>query len=269
MKPKIIFFGSDQYASIVLKTLQKDKHFEIIKVITSRKDLLKVKLVKPQPDIGALASFGTIVPKEILSFPKKGVLNIHPSLLPKYRGPSPVQAAILAGDKQTGVTIIKLDEKIDHGPVVAQFAEDIRPNDTAKSLYQRLFAQGIEVLKTILPAYLKGQIETKPQNHRLATYTKKLTRDDGKIDWQNSADYNERFIRAMSPWPGAWTFVKLVHLRDEPQAQHQLRKTKRLKILKAHLKNKKLVLDTVQLEGKKPVTFKQFNEGYREAKIIS
>lgn len=257
MKPKIIFFGSDQYASIVLKLLQKDKHFEIIKVITNRKDLLKVKLIKPQPNVGVLASFGTIVPKEILSFPKKGILNIHPSLLPKYRGPSPVQAAILAGDKQTGVTIIKLDEKVDHGPIVAQFTEDIRPNDTAKSLYQRLFTQGTEVLKTILPAYLEDRIELRPQNHSQATYTKKLTRDDGKINWEKTVDYNERFIRAISPWPGTWTPAKLP---GKPAP-------KRLKILKVHLEDGELVLDTVQLEGKKPVTFKQFQEGYPEAKL--
>jgi len=261
VKPKIIFFGSDQYASIVLKSLQKDKHFEIIKVITNRKDLLKVKLIKPQPDVGVLASFGAIVPEKVLNFPKKGILNIHPSLLPRYRGASPVQAAILNGDQQTGVTIIKLDEKVDHGPIVSQFTEEIRPNDTAEFLYQRLFTQGTEVLKTILPAYLEGRIEPKPQNHRFATYTKKLARENGKINWRKPGSYNERFIRAMSLWPGAWTLLS-------PPAGGFGGQAKRLKILKAHLKNKKLVLDTVQLEGKKPVTWKQFQEGYPETKII-
>lgn len=267
MKPKIIFFGSDKYASIILKSLQKDRHFEIVKIFAKKKDLSKAKLIKPQPDIGVLASFGAIIPKETLNFPKKGVLNIHPSLLPKYRGPSPVQAAILAGEKQTGVTIIKIDEKIDHGPIVAQFTEDIRPDDTTESLYQRLFTRGAEVLKTILPAYLEDRIELKPQNHHQATYTKKFTRQDGFIRPEKlkkamkggNADFVGRFIRTMSPWPGTWTL-----LRQGFRGQ-----AKRLKILKAHLEEGKLILDQVQLEGKKPVTFKQFNEGYPEAKFIS
>jgi len=260
VKPKIIFFGSDKYASIVLDSLKQDRHFEIIQVVTNQKDLEKVRLIKPQPDVGVLASFGAIIPKPLLNFPQKGILNIHPSLLPKYRGPSPVQAAILAGDRQTGVTIIKIDEKIDHGPIVSQFTENIQPDDTAETLYQRLFTQGVEVLKTILPAYLEGRIELRQQDHSQATYTQKLTRDDGKMDWQKPADYNERFIRAMSPWPGAWTEIQLKPTNAS---------LRRLKILKAHLKNNKLILDHVQLEGKNPVTFKQFQEGYPEAKITA
>lgn len=255
---KIIFFGSDWRSKLVLSSLKKDKRFEIVKVVTNKDDLAQFKSLTFRPDVGILASFGVILSQEVIDFPKKGILNIHPSLLPKYRGTSPVQAAILAGDKQTGVSIIKIDEKVDHGPILSQFEELIRPEDTAESLEQRLFAQGTEVLKTILSAYLKGQIKPKEQNHQQATYTKKLNRDDGKIDWSKPPEFIERQIRAYYPWPGTWTEI---HLRGE--------KSKRLKILKAHLKNGKLVPDLVQLEGKKPVRYTQFLEGYPEVKIIS
>ena len=250
MKPKIIFFGSDKYSQIVLKALEKDKRFQI------------VKNLKDKPDVGVLASYGKILSPEILVIPKYGILNIHPSLLPKYRGASPVQTVILAGDKETGVSIIKMDEKVDHGPIVAQFTEKILPADTAESLYLRLFAGGTEVLLTILPTYLKDQIELRQQNHSQSTHTKKLSREDGKIDWKWSPEKIERHVRAMHPWPGAFTNVKI---------KNQI--SKRLKILKAHLERLspntcRLIPDLVQLEGKKPVTWKQFCEGYPEAKII-
>ena len=254
MKPKIIFFGSDKYSQIVLKALEKDKRFQI------------VKNLKDKPDVGVLASYGKILPSEILAIPKYGILNIHPSLLPKYRGASPVQAAILVGDKETGVSVIKMDEKVDHGPIIAQFAEKILLTDTAESLYQHLFTSGAEVLLTILPAYLKDQIELRQQNDSQATYTKKLTREDGKIDWKWSPEKIERHVRAMHPWPGAWTEVQMTD--DRRQITE-----KRLKILKAHIENLSpdtchLIPDLVQLEGKKPVSFKQFQEGYPSIKLI-
>ena len=254
MKPKIIFFGSDKYSQIVLKALEKDKRFQI------------VKNLKDKPDVGVLASYGKILPSEILTIPKYGILNIHPSLLPKYRGASPVQAVILADDKETGVSIIKMDKKVDHGLIVAQFTEKILPIDTTESLYQRLFTSGAEVLLTILPAYLNGQIKSRQQDNSQATYTKKLSRDDGKIDWKWSPEKIERHVRAMHPWPGAWTTIQMTEDRKQ-------KTVKRLKILKAHLENLSpdtcyLIPDLVQLEGKKPVSWKQFCEGYPKTKLI-
>jgi methionyl-tRNA formyltransferase len=255
MKAKIIFFGSDQYSQIVLEALKKSSDLEIIKVVKEKKELPNLKNNLSQPDIGIVASFGALIPPDILSWPKKGLLNLHPSLLPKYRGPTPVPTAILNGEKETGLTIIKVDEQIDHGPIVAQFKEIIQPEDTSESLLKRLFTFGGETLITILPSYLEGKIEFREQNHNQATFTRKLTREDGKIDWSKPAHYQERFIRAMFPWPGAWGEVRIDN------------QVKRLKILKAHLKEKKLILDLVQLEGKKPVTWKQFLEGYPQAKL--
>lgn len=246
MRAKIIFFGSDKYSQIVLKALKSERNISFVND-------------PKQAEVGIIASYGKILPSGIIILPKQGILNIHPSLLPKYRGSSPVQTAILNGDTQTGVTIFKIDNQIDHGPIVSQFKIDIFPEDTTESLYIRLFKAGVVVLKTILPAYLEGQIELCEQNHSQATYTKKFTREDGRIDWQKPPADLERFIRAMTPWPGAWTLLRSTSFAGQ---------AKRLKILKAHLENKKLILDQVQLEGKKPVSYQQFREGYPEAKII-
>lgn len=277
-KPKIIFFGSDFYSVIVLNQLHSDLRFKIVAVVTHispcpveeyAKTLFKIKfaetkefnkkfvskMLQLKPDVGILASFGKIIPSEMLSIPKHGILNLHPSLLPKYRGPTPVPTAILKGDQETGVTIIKMDEKVDHGPILSQFKEEIRPDDTADALLKRLFTAGAKVLTTILPTYLEGKIEPKEQDHSLATHTKKFTRKDGQIDWQKSDPFKEKFIRAMNPYPGAWIKIDIKG------------KKKRLKILQAHLEANKLILDQVQLEGKKPVTWKQFQEGYPDVEI--
>jgi len=291
MKPRIIFFGSDWGSLFVLNSLVSDKRFKIVGIVTLpakpqgrkqaltpnpveqyAKTLFEIKFFpfkrfnrqsidrfkKLKADVGILAWYGKILPKEILEIPKHGVLNVHPSLLPKYRGPSPVQAAILNGDKKAGVTIFKMDEQMDHGPILVQFKEEIKPDDTSQSLYERLFTVGGQSLATILPSYLEGKIKLRKQNHKMATYTRLLNRDSGKICWQDKDKVIERFIRAMHPWPGAWTRVKIPGKR----------KPKRLKILKAHLERGKLVLDQVQLEGKKPVTYSQFQAGYPSARIM-
>ncbi len=254
---KVVFFGSDQYGTKALEVLKKSPGLEIMKIVKEKSELESLQKNLPQPDIGIVASFGALIPSNTINWPKKGLLNLHPSLLPKYRGPIPVPSAILNGEKETGLTIIKVDEEIDHGPIVAQFKEEIKPDDTSESLLNRLFTLGGETLITILPAYLEDRIELRQQEHSQATFTQKLTRESGKMDWSKPADYQERFIRAMFPWPEAWSEVEINN------------QTKRLKILKAHLKNKKLVLDEIQLEGKNPVTFKQFQEGYPKAKIVS
>jgi methionyl-tRNA formyltransferase len=280
----VVFFGQDKYSVTVLNKLCNQHHLKIKSIITSSspspvedyaKTLFEIKftsvkkfdqnfadnLKKQKADVGILASFGKILPKEVLSIPKHGILNIHPSLLPKYRGPTPVPSTILAADKETGVTIIKMDEKVDHGPIISQFKEKIFPGETADDLLTRLFEAGADVLINLLPSYLEGKITPRSQNHKEASFTKMLTREDGKIDWKKSPDYIERQIRAYYPWPGTWAEIKL-------KTKNSKLKTKRLKILKAHVEKKGLVLDQVQLEGKNPVTWKQFLEGYPGTKII-
>jgi len=266
---KIVFFGSDQYSENVLEALKKSPDLEIIKAIKDKNELQGLTRADFRPDLGVVASFGALIPQEVINWPKKGILNLHPSLLPKYRGPTPVPTAILNGEKETGLTIIKIDEKIDHGPIVSQFKETIKPDETSEDLLNRLFTVGAEVLITILPSYLEGKIELRKQDDSQATYTQKLSRDDGQIDWQKPADYQERFIRAMFPWPGAFTNVKLKSPQGGIPSELNNEELKRLKILKAHLEKNKLILDQVQLEGKKPVTWKQFLEGYPQAQLLS
>jgi methionyl-tRNA formyltransferase len=259
MKAKIVFFGSDKYGSLVLESLKKTPGLEIVKIIQNKEDLNGLESLE-QPDLGIVASFGSLIPEKIINWPKMGLLNLHPSLLPKYRGPTPIPTAILNGEKETGLTIIKIDKEIDHGPIIHQFKEIINDNETSDDLLKRLFKAGAEALVTILPDYLEGKIKPQEQDHQKATFTEKLTRESGRIDWLKPIDYQQRFIQAMLPWPGAWREIKLKEKDKE---------TKRFKILKAHLEKQKLVLDLVQLEGKKPVTWKQFLEGYPKAKIVS
>ena len=228
--------------------------------------------------MGILASYGKIISKDVINFFPKGILNIHFSLLPKYRGASPVHAAIVMGDKECGVSIIKLDEKLDHGPIISQFKEEIRNDDTTETLRLRLFNVAPKVLITLLPKYVEDKITPKTQDHKKATYTRIITKQDGFIPpkYVNSAlegkstnekwnidfikdssitpnaDVINRFVRAMDPWPIAWTNIVVDNRKD----------VKRLKILSTHVSANKLLIDKVQLEGKNEVSWDQFKQGY-------
>lgn len=288
---KIIFFGTPYYVLPILKAVHKEfvtgpGKSPFVAVVTQpprpvgRKQILsyspidkwaherniptfyKSKEILSQnlePDLGILASYGEIISQEVIDLFPKGILVVHPSLLPKYRGSSPVPAAMINGDEKTGVTIFRMDAKLDHGPIVSQFKEDILATDTGDTLRDKLFERSAQVLVELLKPYLKNKITAKTQDDSQATFTKMLTRESGYIDLTKEEPiYTERFIRAMQDWPGAWTLLRLP--ATEGQAQ-----VKRLKLLKAHLENEKLVLDEVQLEGKGPVSWKQFMEGHRDA----
>jgi len=305
---RIVFFGTPEYILPVLTSLHKTFKSKsgispIVAVVTqSPKPVGRKKVLTYSPvdkwaherkipvyyhckklleenvsaDLGVLASFGQIIPKEIINLFPHGILNIHPSLLPKYKGSSPVRAVIVSGDKETGVTIIKLDEKVDHGLVISQFTEEVQVKDTTETLRKRLFEKSAKVLIELLPHYLKGQITPKKQEHDKAVYTIQIKKEHAfippkclaaalagktiKEEWKipfikkyslfPGPETLDGFIRAMQPWPLAWTHVTFT------------KTTKRLKILKAHLENGKLILDEIQLEGKNPVSWKQFREGY-------
>ena len=274
---KIVFFGTPDYVLPVLTSLHKkfvtgpgispiaavvtqspkptgrkqiltyspvDKwaHEHKIDIFYQSSELIKNSV---KADIGVLAAYGEIIPKIVIDTFPHGILVVHPSLLPKYRGASPIQGAIANGDKQVGVTIIKMDEKMDHGPIVSQFKEETRPDDTTDTLRARLFERSKDVIVEMIEPYLQGKIKPKEQNHDEATYTKIITKQNGFIDLEKTnPEEAERFIRAMQPWPQAWTLIG----------------KKRLKVLKAHLENGKLVLDEVQLEGKNPVSWKEFSK---------
>ena len=200
-------------------------------------------------DLIVVACYGKILPKEMLKIPKHGALNVHPSLLPKYRGPAPVPTTILDGEEETGVTIILMDEQADHGPILASTKFEIRNSKlTTPELSKALWELGGDLLIETIPKWIAGQITPQEQDHSKATYTKKLTREDGRIDWNAPVEYIERQIRAFTPWPGAFTFWK----------------GKRVKILKAHIEQGKLIIDELQLEGKKPTTLQEFLLGHKD-----
>ncbi|MBM3944541.1 MAG: methionyl-tRNA formyltransferase [SAR202 cluster bacterium] len=163
------------------------------------------ELAALRPDVIVVAAYGKLLPPETLNIPPLGCLNIHPSLLPRYRGPSPVASAILVGDTVTGVTVMKLDEGMDTGPLLAQRETAIGPEETADALTHRLFEMGVALLVEALPAVARGEAAFTPQDEANATITKKLTKEDGLIDWTKPASLIARQVRAFHPWPGSYT----------------------------------------------------------------
>lgn len=275
---RIIFFGTPEFVMPVVNGLYKEyrtvKEKGVVAVVTQRpKPAGRKKHVEyspvdkwgykrsipvfydfaalPEADLGVVAAYGKIIPKNVISHFKHGILNIHPSLLPRYRGASPTQAAIINGDAETGVTIIKMDEMMDHGPIVSKFTEKIREADNNEELRSRLFERSAQFLVELIPGYLAGKIKPKEQNHAEATFTKLVSKEDGFIKEPFAEPVKtERLFRAYQPWPGIFTKV-IINNED-----------KRLKILSLHLENEKLILDTVQLEGKNPVSWEEFEKGY-------
>lgn len=157
------------------------------------------------PEVIVVAAYGVILPSRIVKLPALGCLNVHPSLLPKYRGATPVPAAILNGDDTSGVTLIKLDEGMDTGPIIAQREASVYPDDTTERLTRRLFEHGATLLIDTLPQWAGGDIVPSPQDEKRATVTRRLSKKNGEIDWMHSAPEIERQIRAYYPWPGSYT----------------------------------------------------------------
>ncbi|HDY72874.1 MAG TPA: methionyl-tRNA formyltransferase [bacterium] len=172
------------------------------------------KIKELNPDLIILCAYGQIVPKEILEIPKYGALNIHPSLLPKYRGASPIHAAILNGDKISGVTIMLMDEKMDHGDIISNFKFQIsKPKITYKELEDKLIDVSADLLIKTLPNWIEGKIKAQAQDHSKATFCKIIKKQDGKIDWNKSAEEIERTIRAFHQWPTSYTFFNNKQLK--------------------------------------------------------
>ncbi len=275
---KIVFFGTPDYVISILEALYKTYNNgpekQLIAVVTQAPQKVgrEQKLTRsevdhwaykhkipvifdfdkiPAADLGIVAAYGKIIPKFVILNFKFGILNVHPSLLPKYRGASPVQAAIANGDTTTGVTVIKMDELVDHGPIISSFKNEILPTDTNETLRIRLFETSAKFLIDLIPNYLNGKIKLKPQDDQKATFTKTLKKEDGFVaDPSEDPVRSERLFRAMQPWPGIWSEIAISS------------KKLRLKILKCHLEENKLVFDEVQLEGKNPVSWKQFESAY-------
>jgi methionyl-tRNA formyltransferase len=164
-----------------------------------------VALARLKPDIIVVASFGIILPQSVLDVPAYGCLNLHPSLLPLYRGPTPIPAAILSGDEVTGTSVMLIDSKVDSGPILAQQKVPIEPTDTTQSLTEKLARISADLLMETLPGRLSCSIKPQPQRHEDATYTKMINKNDGVLDWQLPAIELWRRVRAYYPWPVAFT----------------------------------------------------------------
>jgi len=274
---RIIFFGTPDFAMPVLESLIKTgynvSHFKS-KPLKDERIFEEFKNLSP--DLCVVAAYGKILPSRYLKVPKYGFLNVHPSLLPKYRGPSPIQTAILNGDKETGVSIMVVDEEMDHGPIITKHETQIMNHEYNEALSKRLFTLGAELLIETLPKYINEEIRPEPQGHSQATFTKMFSRDDGRIDWGDSPEKIYNQIRALNPEPGTWTTwngkiinIKKAELIDPVRS--------RARTLSASPEDRgaatsngvdgKLNIQVIQMEGKKEMPFKEFLNGYPDFDI--
>jgi methionyl-tRNA formyltransferase len=191
------------------------------------------------PDILIVVAYGQIIPRAVLDIPRLGALNVHASLLPRWRGAAPVARAILAGDTETGVSIMKMDEQLDHGPVLAVRATPIEQGEDAAQLTRRLAGIGAELLVETLETF--EHLRVVEQDHKRATLAPKLTREEGELEWSLGAGEIDRRVRGLQPWPGATL----------PTSRG------RVKVLRGHVEGDRYVPDIVQLPGKKPAPAKQ------------
>jgi len=303
MNRKILFMGSSDYSLIILKNLiskfpvalvatQPDKPAGRGKKIepalmNEMSNDLKIPVVQPKRinddqfwetinahsiELIIVAAYGKILPKKLLEFPKFGCLNVHASLLPRWRGASPIQAAILNGDQQTGVTIIKMDEGIDTGPILSKQAINIEVSETSKTLALKLAQIGSELLKDALPDYLKGKIQTQPQIDSGATYAGLIKKEDGLLDFNQPAENLERKIRAYNPWPICYMEWESNLVRIY---KAEISSEKRLNQFQRGINNKypsigtssnDLILLEVQPSGKNKIDGKSFLNGARNWK---
>ena len=178
-----------------------------------KRDVAIQQFIDLSPDLVVVAAYGLLIPPEMLGVPKHGFINIHPSLLPRYRGPSPVPSAIFDGVEETGVSLMLLDQGLDTGPVLAQQATKILSGEKADALTLRLFNVGARLLAESAPLWIDGHIIPKPQDPTQATFTAKLTREDGQVDWRENAAMLCRRFRAYTPWPGIYTHWRGKRLR--------------------------------------------------------
>jgi len=291
MSQKIIFFGSGNYTIPIIEVLKEhgltlivtteaetddtrytNEFYSYLKnqdipFISTRlqtaSDIQKIKAINPT--LGVLASYGAILPDKILRLFPLGILNIHPSLLPKYKGPTPIQTSILNNDLATGVTIIRLDSKVDHGPIVEQGIVQLTGNETTENLKKYLFAQGGQLIEKILLDLEIGEpLISREQDHSQEVFTQKITKNDGKIDINKAPDAAtlDRMIRAYYPWPGVWMKYPMSNVKAQISNEKSTGGKLVGKIIKL------LPNHQIQVEGKKPMSFKDFVNGYAEGKEI-
>lgn len=237
---RIIFMGTPELAAVSLAALLREPQFRVVAAVTqpdrpkgrdlkltpspvkeialrtglpvlqpekARDETFVAELKSFQPDLIAVAAFGQILPKAILDLPPHGCLNVHTSLLPKYRGAAPIQWAIANGDSETGVTIMKMDAGMDTGDILTQRATPIQPEDNSQTLHDRLAQLGAELLVQTIPSLVSGKIQPRKQDAALATHAPKVKKENGWMNWTLPASQLCHRVRAFTPWPGAFTFL--------------------------------------------------------------
>lgn len=295
---KIVFFGTHTFATTILQGLIDDRNIDVSLVVTQPdKPVGRKKIMTPPPvkilaekagipiaqppslkqwempvkniDLGITAQYGLIIPKHILDAPQHGMINVHTSLLPKYRGASPIQSALIAGEIETGVTIMLMDVGLDTGPILLQKSLIIDKQDTYLTLDEKLATLGNEALLEAIPQYLNNTLKPFPQDETLATHCKQFSREDGKIDWHQSTQTIYNRYKGLTPWPGIWTTwgTKRLKLLAVTPNNHHLNPG-----LVAYKDNQLLIGTTdasleileLQLEGKKATDAKTFMNGYKQ-----
>lgn len=307
MKVKYAFFGTPEFAATILKKLIGAGYVPALVVTAPDKPVGRKQVLTPPPTkivaqkydipvwqpeklkipdsrfqiqnskLFVVAAYGKILPKEILEIPEHGCLNVHPSLLPRWRGPSPIQYAILSGDDQTGTTIMLMDAGIDHGPILEFRIQKIE-NRNLIELSKILAERGAQLLIDILPKWVRGEMQPIEQDHPRATYSKIIKKEDGKIDWTKDAAHIERMARAFYPWPSAYTFwrdagkEKMLKIIDaEAVSDEQTHAKENLRIGTAFMLRGiltvrcgfgALMIRGLQLEGGSEVSTKDFLNGH-------
>ena len=295
---KIIYFGSDQHSELVLNKIIKANN-PISLVVTlpdsirargNKKSPTPVKtfcekerinfkesmptheeIKKINPDIIIVASYGKIIPEFILNSSKYGAINLHPSLLPKYRGPSPVQTTLINGDKETGTTIILLNKVIDGGPIICQEKYKIKPEETYADLIERLFLIGAKNINKILtkPNFISN---AKPQKEEKATHTKKIEKSDGYIDWNQKGNIIIQIVKALSEKPGTYSFIDgkkiKIHKVSNYEQSESFSEPGELCLgqndeLYVSTLGGRITINELQLEGKKRMKAEDFVLGYK------
>jgi methionyl-tRNA formyltransferase len=232
---KVVFMGTPEFAVPTLQALIQ--HHDVVGVVTqpdrpagrggeTRPTPVKVlalqhniPVIQPeklrhvfetlkawQADVFVVAAFGQLLPQSVLDLPPHGCINVHGSLLPRWRGAAPIHAAIRAGDPETGITIMRMDAGLDTGPMLRKRAIPILPDDTGQTLHDKMAQLGADLLIETLPDVLSGALVPQPQDETLVTYAPQIEKHEGAIDWTQSAESIERLVRAFTPWPGTYTF---------------------------------------------------------------
>ena len=301
---KIVFMGTPKFGAIILEKLieggykpdlvitETDKEKGRKQILTSssvkvtaqnfnipifqpeKNEDLKSKIESMKPDLAIVAAYGRILSKEVLDIPKYKSLNIHPSILPKYRGASPIQHTILNDDKESGVTIILMDEKIDHGKIISRINCQIPEKITYRQLSLLMAELGGKIIVDTIPKWINNEIEPEIQKEVEASYTKTLKKEDGKIDWNLPATQIEKKIRAFDPWPGTWTSWNNIRLKILKTRVFKFPVKEKYLIgqilivpqneAAVQCKEDFLVLEELQLEGKKPLKSEEFLRGHQD-----